>query len=183
MLTAYLSLLAALLQAPATPAPLSPPATARADSGFRVRITVEKPSKHSHVGTLVSADADSLRFTTDTSGVVAIPTGSVTRFERSRGRRSNAGRGALLGGVIGGAAGLILGIGAEADNSDWGIQIGAEGIALATLFMGAAGAGFGALIGAASKGEHWERLTIPDRSAHRASQGTSIVEAGVTGGF
>ena len=156
MLTAPLfSLLTALLQVSAAPAP-SP--TVEADAGSRVRITVGKTKQ---VGALVSADADSLRFITDTSGLVAIPTVSVTRFERSRGRRSNAGRGALLGGVIGGAMGLIGGIGAEADNSDWGIEIGAEGIALATLFFGATGAGLGALIGAASKGEKWEPLTIP----------------------
>ncbi len=160
MLTApLLSLLTALLQVSATQAPSSRQPTVEADSGSRVRITVGKTSKH--VGTLVSADADSLRFTTDTSGVVAIPTSSVTRFERSRGRRSNAGKGALIAGVIGGALGLIGGIGAEADNSDWGIEIGAEGIALATLFLGATGAGLGALIGAASKGEKWKPLTIP----------------------
>jgi hypothetical protein len=162
MLTAHLiSLLTGLLQVSATQAPLTRQPTVEADSGSRVRITVDKPSKRSHVGTLVSADADSLRFTTDISGVVAIPTASVTRFERSRGRRSNAGRGAVILGAIGGAAGLILGIGAAADNSSWGIEIGPEGVALATLLMGATGAGLGALIGAASKGERWEPLAIP----------------------
>ena len=159
MLAAHLiSLVTALLQVSTTQAPSSRQPTVEADSGSRVRITVGKTK---HVGTLVSADPDSLRFTTDTSGLVAIPTVSVTRLERSRGRRSNAGQGALIGGVIGGAMGLIGGIGAEADNSDWGIEIGAKGIALATLFFGATGAGLGALIGAASKGEKWEPLTIP----------------------
>ena len=157
MLTAPLfSLLTALLQVSAAPAP-SP--TVEADAGSRVRITVGKTKQ---VGALVSADADSLRFITDTSGLVAIPTVSVTRFERSRGRRSNAGQGALIGGVTGGAMGLLGGIAAEAESSgSWGIDIGPEGIALATLFFGATGAGLGALIGAASKGEKWEPLTIP----------------------
>ena len=169
MLTAHLiSLLTGLLQVSATQAPLTRPPTVEADSGSRVRITVNKPSKHSYVGTLVSADADSLRFTTDTSGIVAIPIGSVTRFERSRGRRSNAGRGAVIGGLSVGAAVLILGIGASAESSGWGPDIGAEDVALGTLIMGAAGAGLGALIGAASKGERWEPLTVPDRSAQRS---------------
>lgn len=160
MLTAPLfSLLTALLQVSAAPAPSSRQPTVEADSGSRVRITVGKTK---HVGTLVSADADSLRFITDTSGLVAIPTVSVTRFERSRGRRSNAGQGALIGGVTGGAMGLIGGIAAEAESSgSWGIDVGPEGIALATLFFGATGAGLGALIGAASKGEKWQPLTIP----------------------
>ncbi len=154
-----LLLLTALLQVSATQAPSSRQPTVEADSGSRVRITVDKTSKH--VGTLISADADSLRVTTDTSGVVAIPTAAVTRFERSRGRRSNVGRGALVGAATGGVFGLIFGIAAEADNNDWGIEIGADGIALSTLFVGAVGAGIGALIGAASKGERWEPLTIP----------------------
>ena len=160
MLTAHL-ILTALLQVSATQAPPTRQATVAADSGSRVRITVDKPSKHSWVGTLVSADADSLRFTTDTGGLVAIPTASVTRFERSRGRRSNAGKGALIGGLSVGAAGLIIGIGAAADNSSWGLDVGVEDVALVTLITGAAGAGLGALIGAASKGERWEPLAIP----------------------
>ncbi len=164
MLTVHLiSLLTVVLQVSATQAPLIRQPAVEADSGSRVRITVAKPSKHRHVGTLVSADADSLRFTTDTPGVVAIPTGSVTRFERSRGRRSNAGRGALIGGLTLGAAGLIIGIGAAVDNSSWGIDVGPEGVALATLITGATGAGLGALIGAASTGERWEPLAIPDK--------------------
>jgi hypothetical protein len=183
VLTAHL-ILTALLQVSATQAPLTRQARVDADSGSRVRITVDQPSKHSHVGTLVSTDADSLRFTTDTGGLVAIPTGSVTRFERSRGRHSNAGRGALIGGVSLGAAGLILGVGASAEsNSGWGPDIGAEEVVLATLIMGAAGTGIGALIGAASKGERWEPLTIPYSSAHRASQGSSIARAGAATGF
>jgi hypothetical protein len=182
MLTAHLiPLLSGLLQVSAPQAPLSRQPMVEADSGSRVRITVNKPSKHSYVGTLVSADADSLRFTTDTSGIIAIPTGSVTRFERSRGRRSNAGRGAVIGGLSVGGAVLILGIGASVESSGWGPDIGAEEVALGTLIMGAAGAGLGALVGAASRGERWEPLTIPYGSAHRAPQGRSIAK--VTIGF
>lgn len=158
MLTAHL-ILTALLQVSTAQGPPTRQAAVEADSGARVRITIDKP-KRSHVGTLVSADADSLRFTTDTGGLVAIPTASVTRFERSRGRRSNAGRGALIGGLTLGAAGLIIGIGAAADNSDW-FEVGAEDVAVATLVAGAVGAGLGGLIGAVSKGEKWESLAIP----------------------
>ena len=159
MLTAHLiSLVTALLQVSAIQTPSSRQPAVEADSGARVRITVGKTK---HVGALVSADVDSLRFTSDTSGVVAIPTASVTRFERSLGRRSNVGRAALVGGATGGVIGLIFGIGAEADNNDWGIEIGAEGIALSTLFVGAVGAGIGALIGALSKSDRWEPVAIP----------------------
>jgi hypothetical protein len=164
VLSAHLiSLLTTLLQVSATQVPASRQPAVHADSGSRVRITVDKSSKHAQVGTLVSVDADSLRFTTDTAGLVAIPTASVTRFERSRGRRSNTGRGALIGGLSFGAAGLILGVAASGESSGWGPDIGTEAVALGTLIMGAAGAGLGALIGAASKGERWEPLAIPYR--------------------
>ena len=164
MLTAHLmSLLTVVLQVATTQAPLIRHPPVEADSGFRVRITVGKPSQHRLVGTLVSADADSLRFTTDTSDVVAVPTASVSRFERSRGRRSNAGRGALIGGLSLGAAGLIIGIGAATENNTSSFDVGAEDVALGTLILGAAGAGLGALIGAASKGEQWEPLAIPGK--------------------
>ena len=161
MFAAHLiSLLSALIQVSATQPPLVQQTTAQADSGSRVRITVDKPSKRSYVGTLISADADSLRFTTDTGGVVAIPTASIARLERSRGRRSNAGRGAVIGGVIGGATGLILGIAASADESSW-FEVGPEEIAVVTAFMGATFAGLGALIGAATKRERWEPVAVP----------------------
>lgn len=165
MITAHWVILATLLQAPVTPAPV-----AQADSGSRVRITVDRPSKHSHFGTLVSADADSLRFTTDSTGVVAIPTASVTRLERSRGRHSNAGRGAVIGGVIGGAAGIILGIAASADESSY-VDTGPEGVLFATAILGATGAGLGALIGAASKRDRWEPVAIPGRIAQQVLPG------------
>ncbi len=184
MLTAHvMSLLVAWLQVSVPPSSPVPQPIPQADSGSRVRITVHKPEKHSLVGTLVSADADSLRFTTDTGGVVAVPVASVSRLERSRGRRSNAGRGALTFGLIGGAAGLVLGIAAAADNTGWGIDFGPEAVVGATVLMGATGAGLGALIGAASKGERWEPVTAPGRAANRTSQGRSIARAGVTIGF
>jgi hypothetical protein len=162
MLTAYLiSLLTVSLQVSATQAPPVRQPGVEADSGLRVRITVGQPSQHRLIGTLVSANADSLRFTTDTSDVVAIPTGSVTRFERSRGRRSNAGRGALIGGLSLGGLGLVIGIGAAAEDNSYSFDVRAEDVALGTLILGATGAGLGALIGAASKGEKWEPLSIP----------------------
>ena len=139
-----------------SPAPALP-ATATADSGARVRITVDKPQKHSRVGTLISLRADSVRFIPqDTNGIVAVPAASVTRLEQSRGRRSNAGRGAAIGGL----AGLVLGIAASADESSF-YEIGAEEVALVTVLTGATGAGIGALIGATSKSERWERVDPP----------------------
>lgn len=71
----------------------------------------------------------------DTSSVVVVPLESVARLERSIGRRSNAGRGAMLGALIGGGFGLFLGIAASTDNSGWW-EVGPEEIAAATAVAG-----------------------------------------------
>lgn len=174
-----LTFLAAMLQVPVAPVVLRGQAAMQADSGSRVRVTVDRPSKHSRVGSLISMDADSLRFTsTDGNGIVATPIASVTRLERSRGRRSNAGRGALIGGIVGGAAGLILGI-AAADEGGW-FPVGPKEIALVTGFMGATFAGLGALVGAASKSERWEPVTVPGKVVQQTFHGRSIAKAQVT---
>ncbi len=161
MITAHLvTCLAAILQVGVSPATVPQHPAAPVDSGSRIRITVNKPSKHFFIGTLVSADADSLRFA-DSSGVSAIPIASVDRLERSRGRRSNAGRGALIGGLIGAGAGLVLGLAASAEEGGW-YEVGAEDVAVATVFLGAIAGSVGALIGAASKGERWEPVILRD---------------------
>jgi hypothetical protein len=129
--------------------------------GSRIRITVDKPSKHFLLGTLVSADSDSLRFTSSDTSITAISIASVSRLERSRGRRSNVGPGALIGGVIAGAAGLILGIASWGDEDSY-LKVGPEEVVAVTAVLGAGGAGLGALIGATSKSERWEPVIIRD---------------------
>jgi hypothetical protein len=177
-----MTLLLAMLQGPA-PVPAAQPPLAQADSGSRIRITVSEPSKFRRVGRLVSWDADSLRFTSaDTSGQEAVAIESLSRLERSLGRRSNAGRGAMIGALVGSGAGLILGIAASADEGSW-FEVGPEEIALVTAFMGATGAGLGALAGAATKRERWEPVTLPARIARRPLRPRSIAGARVTIGF
>jgi len=140
------------------PSLLASQTTAHTDSGSRVRITMAKPSKQRHLGTLVSLDQDSVRFL-DSSGVNAVPVTSVGRLELSRGRRSNAGKGAIIGGVTAGALGLILGLAASTEDDAF-VEIGTGEIAAVTVILGAGGAGIGALIGATSKSEHWEPVAL-----------------------
>ena len=132
------------------------PARAQLGVGSRVRVTSERGK---HTGTLVSLDGDSLRYTkADTSVVTALPLASIVRLERSVGKRAATGRGAMIGGLIGGGFGLFVGIAASTDDSGW-FEVGPGEIAAATAFTGAIGAGLGALIGAASKRDQWE--TVP----------------------
>jgi hypothetical protein len=133
------------------------PASAQLDSGARVRVT---SARGKQIGTLVSLDGDSLRYTlVDSATVTAIPRASVVRLERSVGKRSNVGSGAKTMGLIGAGVGLTIGLLAAADNSGW-FEIGVEEIAAVTAVFGATGAGVGALFGAASKHDLWEAVPL-----------------------
>ncbi len=84
----------------------------------------------------------------------------VSKLEVSLGRKSNVGRGALVGAGVGLAVGAIAGgiIGAswpDAPEPAW--LTGAA--ALGAIGLGA-GVGTGALIGAISRAERWEELPI-----------------------
>jgi hypothetical protein len=92
--------------------------TAQADSGTRVRASTSSGSRRSWVGTLVSLDADSLRLIRRDS-LVSLPVSSVVRLERSRDRRTSAGRGAVIGGLVGAGSGLLLGVLASADDDSF----------------------------------------------------------------
>lgn len=158
--------------------PAAGSAFTQAEPGARVRITTEHPSKHPEIGTLISADADSLRFTSATGTAVAIPTTSVTRLEYSRGRRSNAGHGAAIGGLIGAGTGLFLGILASRDDDNF-YEIGPEEIAGVTALLGAVGAGLGGIIGATSHRERWELVPIPGRVGNEVLRGRRPIRAGL----
>jgi hypothetical protein len=133
------------------------------EPGARVRVTTNNQKKM--VGTLMSADADSVRLISSKNRrVVSVPTASIVRLEKSGGRRSNFGGGALIGGLVGGGVGLLLGVLASTDNSGWW-EVGGEEIAAGTAVLGLAGAGLGTIIGGVSHKDKWERLPTPGTSA------------------
>jgi hypothetical protein len=133
---------------------------AQVEAGSRVRVTTMPASPGRRIGTLVSLDQDTLRWSRwDTTSVIRVPIASVTRLERSTGRRSNTGRGAMIGGLIGAGFGLFLGIAASTDNSGWW-EVGAGEVAAVTAIVGAGGAGVGALVGSLSKRDRWEPVPL-----------------------
>ena len=97
---------------------------------------------------------------------LAIPLASVTRLEVSRGRKSNAGRGAKIGALVLGIPGVIAGLALVGRELCGGLgscsDVGPEVV----VVLGAVGAGTGALIGAvigyAIRTERWVDLP-PDQ--------------------
>lgn len=62
------------------------PLQGQADSGSRIRLTTDVRSRDPLIGTFISADSDSLRFTSSKDGqVITVASGSVVRLERSAG--------------------------------------------------------------------------------------------------
>jgi len=155
------------------------PALAAQDSstavGQRVRIKTTTTSQWL-VGTLAGADEDSLRLWLqgpDGARLVAVPRSAVMKFQVSCGEHSNAGRDAIVGGVIFGTLGLIAGLGCESEQNSWFTCSGSD-VANLTVLAAAEGAGIGALIGAFSHSERWQNEPLTRSRVAVAPYGTGV---------
>lgn len=129
-------------------------------TGDRIRVTTLSGGYAQMVGIYQASEPDNLVLFTSQSTRVEVPWDNLSLLQLSRGEHSNAGKGALIGLAVGGAAGLALGIGAAAGSDDAGwYKPDAGGVVLIAASTGALGAGVGALIGMASKSERWQ--TVP----------------------
>jgi hypothetical protein len=131
------------------------------------------------VGTYVGQSRDSLRFAVQTyhdetppfafSGKA--PTGerdtlawlrsSIEEFQVSSGHRSHGGTGVLVGAVVGGGAGLGLGVALASDEF---FQAGSGTVVATTVIGAVAGCLLGGIIGSLVRTEHWERMPPPSVS-------------------
>jgi hypothetical protein len=143
-------------------------AAVQADSllhvGGKVRYKLEAPSARWRQGALAGLDGDTLRLVGKDGVAQSVATPGIRTLQVGNGRRSNAGRGATIGGITGAMFGLGLGIAAAADNCKAlcpVVDVGPEEVAAVTLILGAVGTGIGALIGTASHHDHWVDVAGP----------------------
>lgn len=95
-----------------------------------------------------------------------MPVAEQMRLYLSAGRRSSAGRGALIGGLIGAGSGALLGLAAGLTEECSGFCFSTgEMVALFGLGGGVAGALVGLVAGALSSHEAWEPAALPTRAA------------------
>ena len=136
--------------------------------GERVRFSCPELGTDRQEATLLEIRADTLvveyerrhvdrsrrvRRETVTSG---IPLANLSSLEVVTGRRSNAKKGAIIGGAVG--AGLVVVSVAILAADDWEPTVGESGRAL--VVWSAIGAGIGALIGSANHTDIWEEVAL-----------------------
>ena len=156
----FLGLLAGLPLAGAAQAgsPLAP--------GARVRVKAIASQAPWVRGELISLVSDSVSIrVTDGADTVHLPRNTLAQVQVSQGIHARTGHGALLGLGIGAGTGLVLGLAAAAQSCHGArfceIRIGPEDVLAFTALLGGAGAGIGAMIGAVSHGERWQRVEWP----------------------
>lgn len=141
--------------------------------GTPIRIqTAAKPGKWI-TGLAIGITPDSVGIIPlKTQDTLRYPRSALTRMEVSAGRKSNAGRGALIGGAVGGGLMVIFGAACAADTNE-DDYVGCEGsdVPMYGLVGAATGAAVGALIGALSHREKWEEVRL-EPTASRRPHGT-----------
>jgi hypothetical protein len=129
-------------------------------AGDRVRYADRSDTTEFVTARLVSLDAGSLiyeRFVSGTSGspgrwlAGSLSTDSIARLQVRVGRRGNAGRGALIGGLLGAG----LGIACASEEGGW---VTPEQCLLSGTLSGA---GVGLLIGALIRSDVWAPIALP----------------------
>jgi len=134
--------------------------------GARVRVSATEFGGKWCTGTLVEWSTDTLTVncwrTVERSWEEAeFPLSSITSVEVSRGRKSNVGKGALIGGLIGAGAGLAIGLStANVVEEATTIDEEASITIWSAVALGLVGAGVGVLIGSASTGDRWEKVPL-----------------------
>jgi hypothetical protein len=107
-------------------------------------------------------DSTSLTFVSGYADTVTASRDSITGVDVSLGKKSAAGKGALIGLGVGAATGVIFGVAASgSDNDSWidfssGAWAGGFG-----LFGGALGLLVGAIVGSAHHSDRWQPAVLP----------------------
>ena len=133
--------------------------------GARVRVSATEFGGKWCTGTLVDWSADTLtarcwRTRERQWEEFEFPVSSISSLEVSRGKKSNVGKGALIGGLLGAGAGLVGGL-AVANLAEGLDEPSSTDITLTyTVLFGLVGAGLGAIIGSASKSDLWEEVPL-----------------------
>lgn len=90
---------------------------------------------------------------------VNVPLHSLVGLEVSQGKKSNVGKGALIGALVGAGFGLALGMAVAASDDEW-FDYGPEIVPVAMLGGAFWGTAFGLVIGALTPSEKWADVPL-----------------------
>jgi membrane associated rhomboid family serine protease len=123
--------------------------------GSRVRVSAPEAGAQPLIGSVVGLEPHAVLVRAESSGAATrVPLGFSTTIEVSGGRRSKAGRGAVVGAAVGAMPGLLMTFG------DYNADPEHSPGAVAALGA-AAGAAVGAVVGWALKSEEWFPAEAP----------------------
>lgn len=138
--------------------------------GARVRVSLRRDTqtyltRERIIGSLVSVQRDTI-VVSERAGRpdLALPIEWARSLEVSRGRKSSAGKGALIGLLSGAAAGVTtaLVVCADGECESGGVHLKGFVSTVFGLGGGLFGAGVGALVGGRFHGDRWEKVSIKD---------------------
>ncbi len=140
------------------------------ERGARVRVTILLPCpdiytscadwRSRHNGTFMAWKADTLVVQSN-GDTLSVPVDRVTRLDVSRGRKTNTGKGAEIGFLLGGVVGAVIGYASYEECACLGGGVGPETLAVAGAGIGALGGLVaGALIGSSTKTDRWREVPL-----------------------
>ncbi len=141
------------------------------ERGARVRVTILLPCpdiytscadwRSRHNGTFVAWKADTLVVQSN-GDTLTVPVTLLTRLDVSRGRKTNTGKGAEIGFLLGGVVGAVIGYASYEECE--GVCFGDFGSGFAAfvggLVGGLGGGAVGALIGSSTKTDRWREVPL-----------------------
>jgi len=154
-LSSMLAACSLLAVAPSMQAQVVPPDV---PTGSRVRVRTATAPDVWQKGTVASWHQDALELSIEGGWNRTLPLPELVSLEISRGRKSNTGKGALVGGIAGAAIGAVSSIAIAIADPLEGAGFGEY--TLYTLGVTAVGAGIGALIGSLARTERWEAVPL-----------------------
>jgi len=144
------------------------------------RIRVHSRGSKNIIGTFLSLDSASMSVVTAPGDTATILRSTITGLDVADGTKSSRGNSAVkglwIGGLIGGAVGIPLGVAAENSYVDAGIP--AYAAATGVLFAGI-GAGLGALWSSGSQTDRWAKTTWPIVAIGPGTSGVRQVAVGL----
>lgn len=140
-------------------------------AGDKVRVTTEEERI---VGYWISLDDNQLTLNTDRDSNLVLPLASLAKIEVSRGQKSRAGKGALIGAAVGVTAGVITGLALGGGCIDSSCISDAGAAAIVAVVFGAGGTLLGAVTGAFIKTDRWETVPLDRISVSLTPRGGGL---------